>query len=59
MPAENKNFLKYNSGEKSLKAPHIFYINLESLLVKIQSLQNNPQKSYTEKKLCMCLVDIC
>ena len=45
MPPENKNILKYNSGEKSLKAPHIFYIDLESLLVKTQSSQNNPQKA--------------
>ena len=50
MPPENKKILKYNSGEKSLKASHIFYIHLESLLVKIQSRQNNPEKSYTEKK---------
>ena len=47
MPPENKKILKYNSGEKSLKASHIFYIHLESLLVKIQSRQNNPEKSYT------------
>ena len=36
--------------EKSLKAPFSFYIDLECLLKKIQSTQNNPKKSYTEKK---------
>ena len=50
MPPENKNILKYNSGEKSLTASHIFYLDLESLLVKIQSSPNNPQESYTERK---------
>ena len=36
--------------EKSLKAPFSFYIDLECLLKNIQSTQNNPKKSYTEKK---------
>ena len=45
-----KKTLKYNSGEKSLKAPHIFYIDLECLLVKTPSSQNNPEKSYTVRK---------
>ena len=42
--------LKYNPGEKSLKAPFAIYIDLECILKKVQSSQNNPQKSYTEKK---------
>ena len=50
MPAEDKNILKYNPGEKSLKAANIIYMDLESLLIKQQSSQNNPGKSYTEKK---------
>ena len=32
-----------------LKAPAIIYADLECLLEKIQSCQNNPEKSYTEK----------
>ena len=42
--------LKHNSGEKSLKAPFAIYLDFECLLKKIESTQNNPKKSYTEKK---------
>ena len=50
MPDENNKILKYNSGEKSLKVPFIIYANLECLLQKLDTCQNNPEKSYTEKK---------
>ena len=50
MTSEDKNILKYNPGEKSLKSTWIFYLDLECLLVKSQSSQNNPEKSYTERK---------
>ena len=43
--------LKYNHGEKSLKAPFMIYVDLDCLLKKMHSCQNNPEKSYTEKKL--------
>ena len=39
MPPKDKNTLKYNPGKKSLREPHIFYLDLESLLVKTQSSQ--------------------
>ena len=42
--------MKYIYGEKSLKAPFAIYLDLECLLKKEQSCQNNPKKSYTEKK---------
>ena len=42
--------LEHNPGEKSLKAPFAFYIDLECILKKLQSSQNNPKKFYTEKK---------
>ena len=45
-----KKILKYNYVEKSLKAPFTIYANLECLLIKEQSCQNNPEKSYTERK---------
>ena len=45
MPAEDKNILKYNPGEKSLKVAKIIYMDLESLLIKQKSSQNNPEKS--------------
>ena len=42
--------LKYNHGEKSLKTSFVIYVDLECLLLKQQSCQNNPNKSYTERK---------
>ena len=47
MPNEDNKILKYILGEKSLKVPFIIYADLECLLQKIKSCQNN---SYTEKK---------
>ena len=51
MPNEGHKILKYNHGEKSLKTPAIIYADLECLLEKMHSCQNNPEKSYTEKKI--------
>ena len=48
MPNEDNKILKYNHGEKSLKVP--FNIHSEFLIKKMQPCQNNPEKSYTEKK---------
>ena len=50
MPSWTEKTLKYNAGEKSLKAPYTIYIDLERIFKKVQSSQNNPEKSYTEKK---------
>ena len=50
MPTKDNNTLKYNHGEKSLKAPFTIYADLECLLIKEQSCQNNPNESYTERK---------
>ena len=50
MPDKDNKILKYNRGEKSLKAPNIIYADLECLLEKMYSCQNNPERSYTEKK---------
>ena len=55
MPKWVEKILKYNPGEKSLKAPFAIYLDLECLLKKEQSYQNNPEKSYTAKKLSMSL----
>ena len=43
--------IKYLSGEKPLKVLFIVYVDLESLLKKIQYCQNNPKNCYTEKKV--------
>ena len=50
MPIEGNKILKYNYGEKPLKAPFMIYADLEYLLGKMRSCQNNSEKSYTEKK---------
>ena len=50
MPDKDNNILKYNRGEKSLKASAIIYGDLECLLEKMHSYQSNLEKSYTENK---------
>ena len=45
MSDEDNNILKYNHGEKSMRAPFVIYADL---LEKMYSCQN-PEKSYTEK----------
>ena len=50
LPDENNKILKCNSGEYSLKVPLIIYSDLECLIQKLNTCQNNPCKSYTEKK---------
>ena len=50
MPKEDNKITKYNHGEKSLKAPFITIADLECILPKTSSCQNNPEKSYTERK---------
>ena len=58
MPKWMEKILKYNHGEKSLKAPFAIYLDFECLLKKEQSRENNDdnnnnnnnEKSYTEKK---------
>ena len=51
MPNEFEKILKYNPGEKSLKVPFVIYADLECLLEKIYSCQNDPKKSSTEEKV--------
>ena len=50
MPTKGNKTSKHNHGEKSLKAPFTVYADLECLLIKQQSCQNNPKKSDTERK---------
>ena len=49
MPGPNNNIIKYNQGDKSLKLPFIIYADLECLLKKIDTCQNNPDLSSTTK----------
>ena len=56
MSIKDNDTLKYNHGEKSLKVPFTTYADLECLLIKQPSCQDNPNDSYTQKTLCMNLV---
>ena len=49
MPTKGNNIIKYNHGEKSMKLPLVIYANLECLLEKMSTCQNNPNKSCTTK----------
>ena len=47
MPTKDSNTIKYNQGEKSIKLPFVVYADLECLLEKISTCQNNPNESST------------
>ena len=49
MPEKDNEILKYNHGEKSMKVPFITYAYLASLLEKMNTCHNNPEKSSTTK----------
>ena len=49
MPEGDNKILKYNQGEKSMKVPFIIYADLESLLEKMSTCNNNPEKLSTTK----------
>ena len=44
MPKQAEKILKYIHEEKLLKDPFVIYLDLECLLKKEQSCQNNPEK---------------
>ena len=50
MPKFAKRIIKYPHGEKFFRAPFEIYLDLECLLKKEQSRQNNLEKSYRDKK---------
>ena len=47
MPTKDNKTIKHNQGEKSIKLPFVVYANLECLLEKIITCQNNPNESST------------
>ena len=49
MSTKDNNIIKYNHGEKSMKLPFLIYADLECLLEKMSTCQNNPNKSSTTK----------
>ena len=50
MPYVDNNILESKPGKKSLKRPFIIYVNLECLLLKMNTCNNNPNMSYTTVK---------
>ena len=50
MPDVDNNILESKPGKKSLKHPFIIYADLECLLLKMNTCNNNPNKSYTIAK---------
>ena len=49
MPTKDNNTIKYNQGEKYMKLPFTIYADLECLLEKMSTCQNNPNESSTTK----------
>ena len=49
IPTKGNNIIKYNHGEKSMKLSFLIYADLECLLEKMSTCQNNPNKSSTTK----------
>ena len=47
MPTKDNNTRKYNQGEKSIKLPFVVSADLECLLEKMSTYQNNPSESST------------
>ena len=47
MPTKDNNTIKYNQGEKSIKLLFVVYADLECLLEKISTCQNNPDELST------------
>ena len=49
MPTEKDKILKYSHRKKSLRAPVAYYCDIESFIKKIDTCNNNPEKSYTTR----------
>ena len=47
MATKDNNIIKYNQGEKSIKLLFVIYADLECLLEKMSTCQNNPNESST------------
>ena len=56
--AKKGETLEYYPGVKSMKAPYIIVVDIESLLRKMDTCANDPSKSSTEQNISMKCVDI-
>ena len=45
MPNEDNKIIKYSQGEKTIRSPFVIYADLECLLEKISTCNNNPEES--------------
>ena len=59
MPKEDNEMLKYNDSEKAMKVSFIIYKDLESLLEKISTYHNKPEKLSATKINIYLLVIHC
>ena len=44
MPKKNEK-IEYNSGVKSMRDPYVIYADIESMLMKMDTCENDPNKS--------------
>ena len=49
MPTKDNNIIKYNHGVKSIRMPITIYADLECLLEKMDTCENDRNKSFTTK----------
>ena len=49
IPSEKNNTLEFNQYIKSYKMPYIIYVDIESLIIKIDGCANNQENSSTTK----------
>ena len=49
MPEEDNKILKYNHGERSMRAQFVIYADLDCLLKKMEICHNDPEKLSTTK----------
>ena len=56
MPNDNGKILKYNHGEKSMKAPFIIYADLERLLKQFTHIKIILKNHQQPKPICIHLL---
>ena len=58
MPKEG-SFVKFRNNYKKMDMPFVIYADFESLMRSISSVQPNPRKPYTEKKMLHIPISFC
>ena len=57
MHNDDNKYISSTLGKNRLRMSIVVYADFECLLVKIDSCKKNPNMSYTEKKICIYLLD--